>query len=93
MQGWGGGSMRLKRNTVRIIRILSSICCRGLVPPGDFLAVDLREGDMIVVVWWVKERKLTTNKNKDRKTKRLRYTVGSILEQNHPYKSKGWYLS
>jgi hypothetical protein len=47
--------------------------------------VDLWEGDMIVVVWWVKERKLTTNNNKDRKTKRLRYALGSILEQNHPY--------
>jgi hypothetical protein len=45
----------------------------------------LREGDMIVVVWWVKERKFTTNNNKGRKTKRLRCTLGSILEQNHPY--------
>jgi hypothetical protein len=40
---------------------------------------------MIVVVWWVKERKFTTNNNKDRKTKRLRYNLGSILEQNRPY--------
>jgi hypothetical protein len=77
--------MRLKCNTVRIIQSLSAICYQGLVPPGNFLAVDLREGGMIVVVWWVKERKLTTNNNKDRKTKRLRYTLGSILEQNRPY--------
>jgi hypothetical protein len=77
--------MRLKRNPVRNIRSLTAICSRGLVPPGDFLAVDLREGDMIVVVGWVKERKFTTENNKGRKTKRFRFTVGSILEQNHPY--------
>jgi hypothetical protein len=46
--------MRLKRNTVRTIRSLIAICSRGLVPPGDFLAVDLREGDMIIVVGWIK---------------------------------------
>jgi hypothetical protein len=62
--------MRLKRNTVCDIRSLTTICSRGLVPPGDFLAVDLREGDMIVVVGWVKERKFTTNNNKGRKAKR-----------------------
>jgi hypothetical protein len=50
--------MRLKRNPVRNIGSLTAICSRGLVPPGDFLAVDLREGDMIVVVGWVKERTL-----------------------------------
>jgi hypothetical protein len=77
--------MHLKRNTVRSIRSLSAICSRGLVPPCDFLGVDLREDDMIVG-WWVKERKLTTNNNKGTKTKRLRYHIlGSILEQNHPY--------
>jgi hypothetical protein len=77
--------MRLKRNPVRNILSQTVICTRGLVPPGNFLAVDLREGDMIVVVGWVKERKFTTNNNKGRKTKRLRFTIGSILEQNHPY--------
>jgi hypothetical protein len=47
--------------------------------------VDLQEGDMIVVVGWVKEKKFTMNNSKGRKTKRLRYTIGYILEQNHPY--------
>jgi hypothetical protein len=56
--------MRLKRNPVRNIRSRTAICSRGLVPPGDFppddfLAVDLQEEDMIVVVGWVKERKFT----------------------------------
>jgi hypothetical protein len=54
----GGGSMHLKRNPVRNIQSLTAICSRGLVLPGDFLAVDLREGDMIVVVGWVKKRTL-----------------------------------
>jgi hypothetical protein len=35
--------------------------------------------------WVDKERKFTTNNNKGRKTKSLRYALGSILEQNHPY--------
>jgi hypothetical protein len=76
--------MRLKRNTVRNIRSLSAIFSRGLIPPGDFLAVDLWEDGMIID-WWVERGKLTTNNNKGRKTKRLRYISRSILEQNHPY--------
>jgi hypothetical protein len=50
--------MRLKRNPVRNIRSRTAICSRGLVPPGDILVVDLWEGDMIVVVGWVKETTL-----------------------------------
>jgi hypothetical protein len=50
--------MHLKRNPVRNIQSLTAICSRGLVPPGDFLVVDLLEGDMIIVVGWVKERTL-----------------------------------
>jgi hypothetical protein len=50
--------MRLKGNPVRNIRSRTAICSPGLVPPGDFLVVDLREGDVIVVVGWVKETTL-----------------------------------
>ena len=82
--------MRFKRNPVLNIRSRTAICSRALVPPGDFppvdfLALDLRVEAMIVAVCWVEERKCTTNNSKGRKTKLLRFTIGSILEQNHPY--------